>query len=139
MNNKMKTSSSLGIIALALLTFGITGVNHHANNSSDVMKAESVEMVDEDVFSEEDYDRFVFFQNIQEDEQQRLMNDKHQLEQAKIDKNEADRQAEIKLAEEARLEEENRIKEAERVAQAEREAQAQTTTASQTSTQPAAT
>ena len=148
----MKTSSSLGIIVLVLLTFGITGVNHHANDSSVVMEAESVEMVDEDVFSEEDYDRFVFFQNIQEDEHQRLMNDKHQLEQERVDKAEADRQAEIKrLAEEARLEEErlaeeNRIKEAERVAQAEREAQAQTTTASnsssqgsgQTSTQPAA-
>ena len=154
MNNKKK-KTSLGIIALVLFTFDITGLNHHANDSSDVMEAESVEMVDEDVFSEEDYDRIVFFNNIQESERQRLVNDKLKFEQAKIDKIEADRQAEIKLSEEARLEEErlakvaeeNRIKEAERVAQAEREAQAQTTTASnsssqgssQTSTQPAAT
>ena len=85
MNNKKMTS--LGIIALVLLTFGITGVNHHANNSSDVTNVKSVEMVEEDVFSEEDYDRFVFFNNIQEDEQQRLMNDKHQLEQARVDSN----------------------------------------------------
>ena len=159
MNDKMKKVSSLGIVGLALLALGLTGVNNHVDDSSDVMEAKSVEMVDEDVFSEEDYDRMVFFNDIQEDEHQRLMKDKNQLEQAKIDKNEADRQAEIKLAEEARLEEEkrvaeeNRIKEAERVAQAEREAetqaeaQAQTTTASnsgsqgssQTSTQPAAT
>lgn len=150
MNNKMENVLSLGIIGLALLTFGIAGVNHHVDDSSDVIKAKSV---DEDVFSEEDYERFAFFKNIQEGEQQRLMNDRLKLEQAKIDKNEADRQAEIKLAEEARLEEERlakvaeeaRLKEAERVAQAEREAQAQTTTASssssqgssQTSTQPA--
>ena len=153
MNNKKKTS--LGIIALVMLTFGITSVKHHANDSSDVMEAESV---DESVgMVDEDYDRIVFFNKIQEDEQQRLMNDRLKLEQERVDKAEADRQAEIKLAEEARLEEErkeaervaqvereaqaeeNRIKEAERVAQAEREAQAQTTTASQTSTQPAAT
>ena len=147
MNDKMKKVSSLGIVGLALLALGLTGVNNHVDDSSDVMEAKSVEMVDEDVFSEEDYYRMVFFNDIQEDEHQRLMNDKNQLEQARVDKMEADRQAEIKLAEEARLEEErlakvaeeNRIKEAERVAQAEREAQAQTTTASQTSTQPTAT
>lgn len=157
MNKKMKKVLGLGIVGLALLALGIIGVNNHLDNASDVMEAK---MVDEDVFSEEDYARFAFFNNIQEGERQRLMNDKHQLEQERVEKNEADRQAEIKrLAEEARLEEEkriaeeNRIKEAERVAQAEREAQAkreaqaQTTTASnssskgssQTSTQSATT
>ena len=98
MNNKKKTS--IGIIALVLLTFGITGVHNHANDSSDVMEAESV--------SEEDYDRYVFFNKIQEGEQQRLMNDRLKFEQAKIDKVEADRQARL---EEERLAEEKRVAE----------------------------